>query len=88
MPLEKDNPKHRDWSNTLDEKYGDNKAYTHVVRPIVHGAYHAARYADGGFNNEAEWSRAKDQFSRIGTGQNQTEYLKAHQQQQQQQQQK
>lgn len=80
MPLDKDNPSHRDSSDKFDAKFSGNAAYDKVVRPIVHGAYHAGRYATGGRNPE-EKARAMDQFSKVGTGQTQTEYLKAHREQ-------
>lgn len=75
--LDPDNQTHRGWSDSLDQKFGDNKAYTHVARPVVHGTYHVGRFVTGGGNQE-EWARAKDQYSKIGSGQQQTEYLKAH----------
>lgn len=76
MPIDKDNPKHRGVSNNLDSKYGGKAWYDCAARPIIHGTYHAGRYINSG--NEEEWARAKDQFSKVGTGQTQTEYLKAH----------
>ena len=30
MPLDKDNPKHRDFSNNLDEKYKDSATWNKV----------------------------------------------------------
>merc|ERR1712112_626796 len=76
MPLEKDNPGHRNVSNNLDNKYKDSAVWNKVVRPVVHGTYHTGRAVTSG--NTEEWARAKDQFSKVGTGQTQTEYLKQH----------
>lgn len=77
MSLEKDNPKHRNFSNNLDAKFSGKALYDKAVRPIMHGVYHAGRSATS--LNSAEWARAKDQFCTVGTGQSQTDYLKAHQ---------
>ena len=76
MPLDKDNAGHRDLSNQLDAKFCGNGFYDKVARPIIHGAYHTGRYVRS--SNPEELARAKDQFSKFGTGQSQTEYLKAH----------
>ena len=76
MLLEKDNTSHHGFSNKLDDKLGGGPIYEKFTRPIVHGVYHAARSIDSG--NDAEWARAKDQFSAVGKGQPRTEYLKAH----------
>jgi len=76
MPLEKDNPKHRDTSNKMDVKYKDSAVWNKVARPVVHGTYHAARFVNSG--NSEEWARAKDQFSKVGSGQTQTDYLAQH----------
>ncbi|CAB9504301.1 expressed unknown protein [Seminavis robusta] len=73
MPLEKDNPSHRNLSDKLDGKYGGGSIYEKVTRPIVHGVYHTARCVSSG--NSAELARAKDQFSAVGKGQPRTEYL-------------
>ncbi len=74
MPLEKDNPSHRSFSNKLDSKFGGGPIYERVTRPLIHGTYHAARAIDSG--NAAEWARAKDQYSALGKGQPRPEYLK------------
>lgn len=79
--LEKDNPSHRDWSTKLDNKFSGGAVYDKAVRPIIHGTYHTGRYIGSG--NSAEWARAKDQFSKVGTGQQRTEYLKEHEKLQQ-----
>ena len=76
MPLDKDNAEHRQMSNNYDDKYGGQALYNKAVRPIVHGTYHAGRFINSG--NSEEWARAKDQYSNIGTGQTQTEYLQQH----------
>lgn len=78
--LDPDNASHRSFSNNLDERFKDSGAYNRFARPVIHGTYHAGRFAFNGGNQE-EWARAKDQFSKFGTGQQQTEYLKAHRQQ-------
>ncbi|KAL5254365.1 hypothetical protein ACHWQZ_G013973 [Mnemiopsis leidyi] len=72
--LEKDNPSHRSLSDKLDKKHGGKPLYEKFVRPVVHGVYHAARGIKSG--NGAEWDRAKDQFSKVGSGQQRTDYLK------------
>ena len=72
--LEKDNPTHRGWSNSLDKKHGGKKWYDNYARPIVHGVYHAGRAIKS--SNGAEWARAKDQFSTVGKGQPRSKYLK------------
>jgi hypothetical protein len=77
MSLDKDNKGHRDISNKMDATFGGGVIYEKVVRPVVHGTYHAARGLSSG--NGAEFARAKDQFSKVGTGEQRTEYLKAHQ---------
>lgn len=91
MSIQEDNKDHRAKSNELDAKYGGNFLYENVARPIVHGAYHGARYlgyeAQKAFDPE-ELARAKDQFSAIGKGQPRTEYLKEHREQQEQQKQR
>ena len=87
--LQPDNPSHRSFSNKMDEICGDSPAYDKYVRPVVHGAYHAARYVDSidvdfqlkplsvDINvNSEEWARSKDQLSKFGTGQAKTDYLK------------
>lgn len=76
MPLDRDNMGHRNFSNNLDSAHTGKAWYDLAARPIVHGAYHAGRFVNSG--NPEEWARAKDQFSKFGTGQTQTEYLKAH----------
>lgn len=80
MPLEQDIPGLRRMSNYCDVKCGANKLYTHVARPVAHGMYHAGK-ALFRLNSE-EWARSKDQFSKFGTGQTQTEYLEAYRVQQ------
>ena len=77
MPLEKDNAAHRGISNNLDAKYGGGTMYEKLVRPVMHGVYHTARGIGSG--NTQEFARAKDQFSKVGTGQQRSDYLKAHQ---------
>lgn len=77
MPLDKDNSSHRGFSNNLDAKYGGNPLYDKVARPVIHGTYHAGRYVGNGLNPE-ELARSKDQFCTFGTGQSQSDYLKAH----------
>ena len=72
--LERDNPTHRGWSNSMDNKYGGEKWYDNYARPIVHGVYHTGRAVNS--LNGAEWARAKDQFSAVGEGQPTSEYLK------------
>lgn len=79
MPLDKDNPSHRGFSDNLDNKYSGQSWYDKAARPIIHGTYHAGRYLNS--SNPEEWARAKDQFCSVGTGQTQTEYLKAHREQ-------
>lgn len=76
LGLDKDNPSHRNLSNQLDAKCGDSGVYNKIVRPVVHGTYHAARFVNSG--NPEELARAKDQISKFGTGQQHTDYLKAH----------
>ena len=88
MSLEKDNKSHRGMSDNLDKAYGAmskskcpyqvyrGAVYEKVTRPVIHGAYHGARHIKTG--NPAELARAKDQFSKIGTGQSQADYLKQH----------
>ena len=93
MPLEKDNTGHRNFSNKLDNFMGNCPFHNNYERPIVHGAYHAGRGALStkvSWNkgsiiptpniswNKAEFARSKDQFSKVGTGQQKTDYLKAH----------
>ncbi|ETO07721.1 hypothetical protein RFI_29669 [Reticulomyxa filosa] len=63
MALDKDNEKHRQWSNDLDDKYRGQLWYDRIARPLAHGAYHAVRYTNS--RNKAEWARAKDQFGVI-----------------------
>ncbi len=82
MPLEKDNPSHRSFSNSLDDTFGGGFTYKKLVCPVIHGAYHAAHFVGNG--NNAEWARAKDQFSAVGKGQPCNEYLNAHQEAQKQ----
>ena len=77
--LDKDNPQHRGWSNKLDNKFGGGPIYEKAVRPVIHGGYHAGRYVSS--RNPEEWARSKDQFSKVGTGQQRTDYLKAHREQ-------
>ena len=77
MSLDKDNKAHRNISDKMDATCGGGTIYEKAARPLVHGAYHAARGAYSG--NDAEFARAKDQFSKVGTGEQRTEYLKAHQ---------
>lgn len=60
--LDRDNPTHRGWSNDLDARYKDSEFYNRLARPVIHGAYHANRYAFNGHNPE-EQARAKDQFN-------------------------
>lgn len=76
MPLDKDNVSHRDFSSYLDSKYSGKAWYDNAARSIIHGTYHAGRYSIS--KNGEELARAKDQFSKFGSGQTQTEYLKAH----------
>merc|ERR1712227_953935 len=88
MPLDNDNKSHRSFSNSLDSAFAyDNpdsrwrwtgvpQVYSGVARPVIHGVYHTARNINSG--NPEEWARAKDQFSKFGTGETQTEYLKKH----------
>jgi|ERR1711971_110881 len=83
MPLEKDNPKDRDMSNKLDEKFKDSNVWNKGVRLAVHGVYHAGRFVTS--KNPEEWARAKDQLGKIGTGQSQTDYLAQHRAEQQEQ---
>ena len=64
MPLDKDNPGHRNFSDKLDAANKDSEVYNKVTRPIIHGAYHFGRYAFNGGNPE-EWARSKDQFSKV-----------------------
>lgn len=77
--LDKDNPSHRSASNNLDERFKNSGAYNRFARPVIHGTYHAGRFVNS--RNPEEWARAKDQFSKFGTGQQRTDYLKAHRQQ-------
>lgn len=76
MPLDKDNKSHRDFSVKLDDKYSGGATYDKFVRPVIHGTYHAGRFINSG--NPEEWARSKDQFSKVGTGQQRTEYLAEH----------
>lgn len=76
MPLDKDNSGHRAMSNNLDTKFSGQGWYDKAARPVIHGTYHAGRFVGSG--NPEEWARAKDQFCCVGSGQSQTEYLKAH----------
>lgn len=76
MPLEKDDPDDRARSDRWDEKYGGNPLYDKAARPIIHSVYHAGRAVK--YDNPEEWAQAKDQLSKFGTGQSQTEYLQAH----------
>merc|ERR1711915_900938 len=57
-------------------QYKDSATWNKVVRPVVHGTYHTARSLRS--SNPEEWARAKDQFSKVGTGQTRTEYLAQH----------
>lgn len=63
-------------SDKLDQKFKNNPLYEKFARPAIHGAYHAGRYVKRG--NPEEWARAKDQLSKVGTGQQRTDYLNAH----------
>ena len=60
MPLDKDNPGHRAFSDWMDGKMEGGRIYDRVTRPIVHGAYHAGQYMASG--NDEKWARSKDQF--------------------------
>ena len=67
MPLDKDNKSHRAFSDKLDaipRTPMEQEVYKRFDRPIIHGLYHAGRYATGGGNPE-EWAQAKDQFSKV-----------------------
>ena len=64
MPLDKDNPGHRNFSDKMDAANKNRTVYNKIERPIIHGVYHAGRYAFNGRNPE-EWARAKDQFSKV-----------------------
>lgn len=77
--LVKDHPDHRNFSNYLDEKLEGRPLYEKGARPLIHGTYHAGRSIL--YQNEAEWARAKDQYSAVFTGQPRTEYLKAYKEQ-------
>lgn len=79
MPLDPDNKSHRAIDKVLDEKFSGGPIYDCVTRPIIHSTYHAGRFVFNGGNPE-EWARAKDQLSKLGTGQTQTEYLETHRQ--------
>lgn len=74
--LDPDNKSHRGFSNSLDRRFGNNRLYNNFARPVVHGAYHAGRFVNS--RNPEEWARSKDQFSKFGTGQQQSDYLRAH----------
>lgn len=74
--LDPDNPSHRSLSNRLDDRFANSRLYNNYARPVIHGTYHAGRYVGG--RNPEEWARAKDQFSKFGTGQQRTDYLRAH----------
>ena len=74
--LEPDIKPLRGFSDRLDNSFGGGPIYEKAVRPVIHGVYHAGRGLESG--NAAEIARAKDQFSKIGTGEQRTEYLKAH----------
>ena len=66
MPLDKDNPDHRNFSDRLDalpRSPMDAAIYNRFQRPIIHGVYHAARFVSSG--NPEEWARSKDQFSKV-----------------------
>lgn len=76
--LDPDNKSHRSMSDKLDSALKNNPLWEKVARPAIHGAYHAGRFVKGG--NPEELARAKDQLSKVGTGQQQTDYLKAHRQ--------
>lgn len=78
MPLDKDNRTHRNFSDKLDDKFCGGAKFDKVVRPVLHSTYHAARFVNGGCGNPEEWARAKDQLSKLGTGQKRTEYLEQH----------
>lgn len=69
----------------MDAKYGENFLYENVVRPIIHGTYHGARYlcyeAQQSFDLE-ELAWAKHQLSANGRGQLRTYYSKEHREQQ------
>ena len=75
--LEPDIKPLRGFSDRLDNSFGGGPIYEKAVRPVIHGVYHAGRGFESG--NAAEIARAKDQFSKIGTGEQRPEYLKAHQ---------
>lgn len=77
--LDPDNKSHRGLSNRLDTMFNGNPVYERIARPVIHGTYHAGRYVVNGRNPE-EWARAKDQYSKFGTGQQRTDYLRAHRQ--------
>lgn len=72
LDLDPDNPDHRRISNELDAEYRGEEWYDKVMRPIIHGTYHTGRFMNSG--NKEEWSRAKDQYSKFGTGQTNSEY--------------
>lgn len=74
LDLDPDNPEHRKISDDLDAKYIGEEWYDKVFRPIIHGTYHTGRFVNSG--NKDEWSRAKDQYSKFGTGQTNFEYYK------------
>lgn len=75
--LDPDNESDRGLSDKLDGMFEGNPGYERFDRPLIHGTYHAARYLFNGQNPE-EWARAKDQYSKFGTGQQRTEYLEAY----------
>lgn len=72
MPLEEDNQWLRERSDELDATYGQEVWYTHAVRPIAHGLYHAGQ---GILSlNGDELAHSRDQFNAVGTGQTNNEY--------------
>lgn len=79
--LDPDNQSHRSLSNRLDEAFTGNKAYDNYARPYVHGKYHEHRFKESG--NVEEWARAMDQYSKIGDGQQKTNFLNRYRQNQQ-----
>ena len=67
MPLDEDNQSHQQTSNNWDNNCSLKSLDDKAAQPIVHGSYHAGRYVNSG--NSEEWARAKNQFSKVGSGQ-------------------
>lgn len=65
---------HRSLSDKLDRAFKGNRGYERFDRPLNHGTYHAGRYLGNGKTPE-EWARAKDQYSKFGTGQQHTDLV-------------